>query len=362
VTEDSSSWPFSLRIFEWKNVPVKTYKTGYEFSDRLPTCPKCGRETSFYQRFCPSCGIRLRDVSSDLGFPVASSLQPTTLEIPRNFNGSALKPSFEFSQGPLSELVDYIRPVNSRLLESHRDQPPVIYAINMNDHLVGAVLPQICCEAVGGKAYDAIDLAYAYSLGLIAGRICDDMMDRTNERRGKRTIWRQFGDPVAIPLGLQLVSEMFDALSTYDLTLGRTSSERINRVFRLALAESARAEGEEKLANRSKATLTFGEGIRFAQGKRGILVSAGTTSAAIVGGGTELEIELLKNYGMAMGTANQLFDDSRDPDYPKLYREKALSESRNLTAEGIKSTDQLKHTEAQRKLRELCKMAEIPLL
>lgn len=305
----------------------------------------------------------MRDASSDLGFPVASTLQPTTLEIPHTTTENVLKKSAtDFAQGPLYELLDYAQPVNSKLLEAHKDQPPVLYAINMNDHLAGAILPQICCEAVGGRAYDALDLAYAYSLGLIAGRICDDMMDRTNERRGKRTVWRQFGDPVAIPLGLQLVSEMFEALSGYDLILGRVASERINRTFRLALVESARAEEEEKMATRSKASLTFGEGIKLAQGKRGILVAAGTTTGAIVGAGTELEIELLKNYGKAIGTANQLFDDSKDPDYPQSYRERALSESRDLSAEGIKCTDQLKNTDAQRKLRELCKMPEVPLL
>jgi geranylgeranyl pyrophosphate synthase len=284
------------------------------------------------------------------------------MEIPTNLSSAALKPEIDLSSGPFYELIDYIRPINSKLLESHKDQPAAIYAINMNDHLIGSILPQICSEAVGGKAYDSIDLAYAYSLGLIAGRIGDDIMDRTNERRGKRTVWRQFGDPVAIPLGLQLISEMFEALSPYDLMLGRIRSERINRIFRQALAESARAEGEEKLANRSKATLTFGEGIKFARGKRGILVAAGTSSGAIVGGGTELEIELLKNYGMAIGTANQLFDDSRDPDYPKPYREKAFAESKELTENALKSIEQLKNTDAQRKLRQFSKMLEIPFL
>jgi geranylgeranyl pyrophosphate synthase len=329
----------------------------------MPSCPKCGREISPYHRFCPSCGVRLRDASSDLGFPIASSLQPTTLQIPHKTTQTVLKKSaMDFAQGPLHALLDYAEPINSKLLDTHRDQPALLYAINMNDHLVGAILPQICCEAVGGRAYDALDLAYAYSLGLIAGRISDDIMDRTNERGGKRTVWRQFGDPVAIPLGLQLVSEMFGALSGYDLILGRVASERIHRTFRLALVESARAEAEEKMATRSKSALTVGEGIRLAQGKRGILVAAGTTAGAIVGRGTELEIELLKNYGKAMGTANQLFDDSRDPDYPPSYREKALSESRDLTAESIKCTDQLKNSEAQRKLRELCRMTEVPLL
>jgi geranylgeranyl pyrophosphate synthase len=262
----------------------------------------------------------------------------------------------------LYELLDYVNPVNSKLMDAHKDQPPILYAINMNDHMMGTILPQIACEAVGGKAYDALDLAYAYSLGLIAGRICDDMMDRTNERRGKRTVWRQFGDPVAIPLSLQLVSEMFEALSGYYLTLGRIGAERINRTFRLALVESARAEEEEKMATRSKSTLTFSEGIRLAQGKRGVLVAAGTAAGAIVGGGTELEIEFLKNYGSAMGTANQLFDDSNDPDYPQTYRERALIEAKDLTEEALKCTEQLKDTEAVRKLRQLCEMSKIPLL
>jgi hypothetical protein len=260
------------------------------------------------------------------------------------------------------ELVDYVRPVSSKLLDSHKDQSPAIYAISMNDHLVGAVIPQISCEAVGGKSLDALDLAYGYSLGLIAGRICDDIMDRTNERRGKKTMWREYGDPVAIPLALQLISEMFEAISSYDLILGRITSDRITRIFRSTLAESAVAEEEEKLARRSKADLAFGDGIRIAQGKRGTLIAAGTTTGAIVGGGTEEEIQLLKNYGLYMGTANQLFDDSNDPDYPKSYRERALSESRDLTSEAVKCTDKLKPSEAQRKLRNLCKISEVPLL
>lgn len=330
----------------------------------MPSCPKCGRETSLYHRFCPSCGVKLRDASSDLGFSVASSLQPTTLEIP-HYSPPLQEESVEKKyarEGPLYELLDYAQPVNSKLLDAHKDQPALIYAINMNDHIVGAILPQICCEAVGGRAYDALDLAYAYSLGLIAGRISDDIMDRTNERRGKRTVWRQFGDPVAVPMCLQLVSEMFEALSNYDLILGRVASERVKSAFRLALAESAKAEAEEKMATRSKASLTFSEGIRLAQGKRGVLVAAGTTTGAIVGKGTELEIELMKNYGKAMGTANQLFDDSRDPDYPQSYREKALAESRSFIAEALKATDQLKNSEAQQKLQTLCKMCEVPLL
>ena len=296
----------------------------------------------------------MKDALLDVRFLAGSASVPTTkLSIPDDSN-ELVRNSYEF--------VNYVRPVNTKLLELHKDQPAVLYAINMNDHLIGAVIPQISCEAVGGRSYDALVLAYSYSLGLIAGRIFDDMMDRTSERRGKSTVWKEYGDPVAIPLALWLVSEMFEALSAYDSILGRGGSDRLMRTFRSAFGDSSRAEEEEKLAKRSKADLTFEEGVRLAEGKRGILIAAGTIGGGIVGKGSDEEILLLRNYGMAMGTANQLFDDSGDPDYPKSYRERALSESRDLTSEAIKCTDKLKPKEAQRKLRNLCKISEIPLI
>lgn len=319
----------------------------------MTKCINCGTEITGTQRYCSNCGTFLKDALLDVRFLASPPTVSTEFSIPDDSN-ELMRTSYE--------LVNYIRPVNSKLLELHKDQAAVCYAINMNDHLIGAVIPQISCEAVGGQSYDALVLAYSYSLGLIAGRICDDIMDRTNERRGKNTVWREFGDPVAIPLALRLVSEMFEALSAYDSILGRTESDRVMRTFRSALAESSLAEEQEKLARRSKADLTFEEGIKLAQGKRGTLIAAGTTAGAIVGRGSEDEILLLKNYGLYMGTANQLFDDSGDPDYPKSYREKALAESRDLTSEAVKCTDKLKPTEAQRKLRNLSKISEVPLI
>ncbi len=331
----------------------------------LTTCRNCGKEISIDARFCPSCGTPLFGVVSDYRFLGSSSAQPAepeTFRISGVSRTDSLRPPRELVGTSAQELANYIRPVNSRLLESHENQPTIVYAINMGDYAIGATIPQIACEAVGGRASDAFDLAYAYSLGLIAGRIYDDMMDRTIERREKRTVWREFGDPVAIPVGFQLISEMFEALSVYNHTLGRDAADRIAGIFRDAMVESARSEEKEKLSMRSDSALTFRERVMLAQGKRGMLIAAGTAGGAIVGSGTEEEIELLRNYGLFTGTANQLFDDSTDPNYPRSYRESALSESRDLTAKAIKCTDKLRPTEAQRKLRDLCKISEIPLI
>lgn len=321
----------------------------------MTQCINCGNEIIGAERYCSCCGTFLKDALLDVRFLASSGSGPELTKLsPQENSNELMRSSYEF--------VPYVSPVNKKLLELHKGQTAVLYAINMNDHLMPAVLPQIACEAVGGRSWDALVLSYSYSLGLIAGRICDDIMDRTSERRGKKTVWKEFGEPVAIPLSFWLVSEMFEALSAYDSILGRTESDRLMRTFRSALGESSRAEEEEKLAKRSKADLTFEEGLRLAQGKRGILIAAGTAAGGIVGKGSEEEILLLKNYGMYMGTANQLFDDSGDPDYPKSYREKALSESRDLTAEAVKCTDKLRRTEAQRKLRNLSKISEVPLI
>ncbi len=330
----------------------------------MTKCINCGTEIIGAERYCSYCGTFLKDALFDVRF-LANSAAPTITS-----DGSARSsPSNNIEASPSNELtrtsyelVHYVRPVNAKLLELHKSHPAALYSINMGDHLFGAVIPQIACEAVGGRSYDALVLSYAYSLGLISGRISDDMMDRTLERRGKKTVWKEYGDAVAIPLSFWLVAQMFEALSAYESILGRAEYARLVRTFRTALSESSLAEEQEKLAKKSKATLPFEEGVRLAQGKRGILIAAGTTAGAIVGKGTEEEILLMKNYGMFMGTANQLFDDAGDPDYPKSYRERALNESRDLTAEAVKCTDKLRQSDAQRKLRNLSKISEVPLI
>ena len=287
----------------------------------------------------------------------------TSPSAPRpEIQSSVQKPGPKFGSIPVDALIEYIRPVRAKLIANHQSRPTILHAVAMGDYALAAAIPQITCEAVGGSAAEALDLAYAYSLGLIAGRTYDDIMDRTIERRGKRTVWREFGDPVAIPLGVELLYEMLEGLSAYDSSLGRAQSERLMKTFRTALAESARAEEQEKLSRRSNIDLPFAERLRLAQGKRGMLIAAGTAGGAIVGRGTEEEIELLRNYGQYMGTANQLFDDSTDADYTQAYRDQALTVSRDLTAEALKVTDKLRPTEAAKKLRELCKLAEVPLL
>lgn len=321
----------------------------------MTVCKNCGEEAAADAKFCPSCGRDLGTGPSARAAP-GGATRLSRVQVP-----SPPRPG-TFAHHALDDLARYINPVNAKLLASHRGQTPAAYAIDMGDHLVGAVIPQLACEAVGGKSSESVDLACAYSIGLISARICDDMMDRTIERNGKRTVWREFGDPVAIPLGFQMISEMFEALSVYDVTLGRLDSDRIVRIFRMALVESARAEEREKLSRRSNANLSFEERVKIAQGKRGALISAGSAAGAIVGKGTAEEIQTLKEYGMFMGTANQLFDDSSDPDYPESYRVKALSESRDLTSEAVKCTDRLRETEARKKLRDLCKISEVPLL
>ncbi len=260
------------------------------------------------------------------------------------------------------ELADYINPVRSKLVESFKDDLPMLYALYLGGYELGATLPQIACEAVGGRRLHAIDLAYGYALGLIAARIVDDMIDRTSERGGKRTFWAEFGDAAAVLLECQLISDMFEALSPYSRSLGGDELDRIRKTLALAMHDSALAERQEKLYIKTKVDLSFEERLELARRKRGTLVAAGTAAGSIVGRGNEEEVERLRSYGMLIGTANQLMDDSKDPDYPHGYRREGKAKAEELVGLAMQQANTLRPSEARRKLCELCRLFQVNTL
>jgi len=259
---------------------------------------------------------------------------------------------------PYEDLARYMRPVESRLLKSYYNDPSMVYAIKMGNYEIGAVIPQVACEAVGGDASEAVSVAYSFSLGLIAGRIFDDLIDKTVDRGGTRTLWKEFGEAIAIPLGCQLLGDMFEALESGSGALEAYAAKSVKEIFRKALIESSRAEKQEKLFIRTKTSLTFPERLELATAKRGTLISAAAAAGAIAGGGSKEEVEALRSYGMDIGTADQLINDSIDSEYPDDYRKRTVPEVQALIERAVKSTDRLGVADARAKLIGLCRLVQ----
>lgn len=58
---------------------------------------------------------------------------------------------------------------------------------------VRGILSVLCCEAMGGKAEQAVDAACAVELAHCASLIKDDLLDEDEERRDNPSFWKLFG-------------------------------------------------------------------------------------------------------------------------------------------------------------------------
>lgn len=190
---------------------------------------------------------------------------------------------------------------------------------SMNYSLIGAgkrirpVLALACIEIVGGQPKNfvreacALELIHTYSL------IHDDLpaMDDDDFRRGKPSNHKMFGEATAILAGDSLLTYSFELLAQPLLI----SPEKQLRVIR----ETAQAAGWQGMVG-GQALDTLGDAQNcdldsiqeVHRLKTGALLTASARLGAILGGGTEKEIDVLTEYASYLGLAFQIKDDILD--------------------------------------------------
>jgi geranylgeranyl pyrophosphate synthase len=171
-------------------------------------------------------------------------------------------------------------------------------------------------DAVGGKtdqqqgllhAAAALELIHCYSL------VHDDLpcMDDDDERRGRPTVHKVYGEGSAVLVG--------DALLTEALSLA-LRAPGLNAEQRVAIAtELTEAAGYLGMIGGQAADIGLGGSIdnradleRLHRGKTGALILAGCRLGGIVAGANTDELADLTRYGKAIGLAFQLADDILD--------------------------------------------------
>ncbi|CAF1949600.1 hypothetical protein Bca4012_075689 [Brassica carinata] len=181
------------------------------------------------------------------------------------------------------------------------------------------VRPVLCiaaCELVGGKESVALPAACAVEMIHTMSLIHDDLpcMDNDDLRRGKPTNHKVFGEDVAVLAGDALLSFAFEHLAS-------TSGVAPARVVR-AIGELARAVGSEGLVAgqivdiSSEGMDSNDVGLELLEfihvHKTAVLLEAATVLGAIVGGGSDEEIEKLRKFARCIGLMFQVVDDILD--------------------------------------------------
>ncbi len=204
------------------------------------------------------------------------------------------------------------------LLPPSKQYPPLIhqamrYSVFPGGKRFRPVLCLAACQTAGGKAAEAllpgaaIELIHCYSL------VHDDLpaLDNDDERRGKPTCHRQFGEPAGLLAGDALLTLAFQALS-------RVKSPA--QAVRL-LAEISTAAGSYGMIGGQIAELVEGPGLLnlpkldfISSHKTGKLIKACAVSGAIAANAPKALVKRMTQYGEAIGLAFQFIDDLVDGD------------------------------------------------
>ncbi|CAA7017312.1 unnamed protein product [Microthlaspi erraticum] len=201
----------------------------------------------------------------------------------------------------------------------HKIREAMRYSLLSNGKRVRPVLCLAACELVGGRESVAMPTACAVEMIHASSLIQDDLpcMDDDNFRRGKPTNHKVFGENIAV-----LAADALIALAVKETATPVSSGVPPERHLR-AILELARAVGTEGLVGGQAADLA-GEGISFENGigldhlefihihKTAVLLEAAVVTGAIIGGGTDEEIERLRRYARCVGLMFQVVDDVLD--------------------------------------------------
>ncbi|HIJ97662.1 TPA: polyprenyl synthetase family protein [archaeon] len=181
------------------------------------------------------------------------------------------------------------------------------YHMEAGGKRVRPVLCLVSCEAVGGKTKDALPIATAIELLHGFTLIHDDIEDRDEIRRGKPTVWKQFGEALAINAGDGLFTKAFQT----SIRQKGENVQEILEVFTGAVMEVCEGQALD-ISFEKRWDVDEKEYLEMSARKTGALIEASCKTGALAGNGSEKEIAALGKYGRKIGVAFQVWDDYID--------------------------------------------------
>ena len=168
----------------------------------------------------------------------------------------------------------------------------------------------IACEAVGGDPDKAVKVQAAIAMIAAALDVHDDIIDKSDIKYGRPTVFGKFGHDMALLLGNAFFVSGFTLLSKSTAKLHKEKMREILETLKRSLFEIGSAHALE-LNLRGKMDIAPEEYMQILKMKAAS-VEANMRIGAIVGGGTNNEIEVLTKYGRILGILATLREDFID--------------------------------------------------
>ncbi|MFB6120059.1 MAG: polyprenyl synthetase family protein [Halobacteriaceae archaeon] len=246
--------------------------------------------------------------------------------------------------------------VEERLVEVIERVDPPELAAEMEDVLLAGgkrVRPTVTllvCEAVGdlsdtGHPKRALDFAVGVELVHNASLVVDDIIDRSELRRGHPSAWAAYGHGPAIVTSDGLLGEAFALFS---------ADPRATEAVADAMVELGEGEATELVAEPTDE----GEYMELARRKTGALFRAAAQLGAIAVDGDEETIRTAGEYAEHVGVAFQIRDDVLDATADAADLGKPTGQDAELERPSILQVTDLTPAEADTLARERAAAAE----
>ncbi|MBL7998902.1 MAG: polyprenyl synthetase family protein, partial [Candidatus Kapabacteria bacterium] len=206
-------------------------------------------------------------------------------------------------------LIDtHIRAVLEDLAMPAMLREPFIYIMSSSGKRLRPLLTLLACEAVGGKAEDALHAGTAIEILHNFTLVHDDIMDKSPIRRGNPTVHIKWDEPTAILAGDVMMGYAYRTLSmNTPAALLPAALREFNRGF-IEVCEGQALDLEYRYRN----DINTGDYLRMIGMKTACLLEIAVSTGAILGTADGQALTSLTTFAHALGTAFQLQDDLLD--------------------------------------------------
>lgn len=171
------------------------------------------------------------------------------------------------------------------------------------------MLMLICCEAVGGSPEKILPFTIIPELIHNGTLIVDDIEDNSDLRRGKPVLHKLFGVDIAVNAGNTIYFLPYVAIQNSSLP-----SETKRKAYEIISAQLLKCHFGQAIdiwwhSGRSEKIPTEGEYLQMCANKSGSLACMAANLGALLGGGSEKQIESLGKFAETAGVVFQIQDD-----------------------------------------------------
>ncbi len=209
----------------------------------------------------------------------------------------------------IAPLEPFLRAVSQRMGEQISAFEPDLasyaeYALGAQGKQLRPALVGLAANATGKINDSHVTVAVIIEMVHLATLVHDDVMDGASLRRGRPTVAVNWGNALSVLLGDCLFARSVELAASFP-------TPEICRA--VALATKTVCSGEIlQTERRGKLDLSRAEYLKVLGMKTGELFALACDLGARLGGAPEKQRSALRQYGMALGTAYQIYDDCLD--------------------------------------------------